>query len=143
MEDGFGPGDGSELGDRVCPSDADSGSYDASDAEESEDGSDDASDEGGERAPATSPCGRRRWTPEEDKRVFVHVAEHGPGGWEPLAEELGRTTRAVGERYFKLLKLYPERQPEFGRSQWSTEDDLLMKKHVNQQCRVSLAQGDP
>jgi hypothetical protein len=113
------------------------GSYDASDDEETEksfddDSSNDDSDKGGGRAPATSPSGRRLWTTEEeDERVFGHVAEHGPGGWGPLAEELGRTTRSVGGRYIRLLKLYPERQPDFGRSHWSTADDVTMKKHVD------------
>ena len=48
---------------------------------------------------------RGEWTYEEDRAIWLHVQEHGPGEWARLARGLQhRTDNAVMQRYKRLEK---------------------------------------
>lgn len=69
---------------------------------------------------------RRKFTPEEDEKLRMLVAENGAQKWDMIAESMpGRTGRQCRDRYQNYLS------PGISRDEWTEEEEkLLVEKYA-------------
>lgn len=77
----------------------------------------------------------RTWTNQEDSRLLVEVGKHGKL-WRSAAKALNhRSDDSCRQRYTRLTMASVEQQPErkhrLRRFSWTTQEDELLKTHMN------------
>jgi hypothetical protein len=64
---------------------------------------------------------KKKWSPEEDKKLVDFVAKHGAKKWSVIAKELpGRNGKRCHERWHNHLN------PAISKAPWSEEEDLII-----------------
>ena len=72
----------------------------------------------------TRGSGKRKWSEDEDRLLFDLVQQNGTGGWNAIAERVGRDQKRCRERWFNHL------DPHCRKGAWTEEEDQIIDDAV-------------